>query len=105
MRYLRIKTEDEDKLLETANKLGISVEVFYSSFEIFSEEEAEYRVELLESIHGEINSDRKRQMICDEVRSEIYDNSEYVIDSDYLEDITYRIAGKIIPGYSSGGNN
>lgn len=98
MSYLKINMEDKEKALELFKQQGIDFDIFESPIDVFAEEEAEYRLSIIEENYCTIGDKEKREEILAEIYNKLLDSEEY-IDSDYIENVSYNALRKVLPDF------
>ena len=98
MSYLKINMKDKEKALELFKQQGIDFDIFESPIDVFAEEEAEYRLSIIEENYCTIDNEEKREEILTEIYNILLDCEEY-INSDYIENVAYNALEKILPDF------
>lgn len=97
MSYLKIKEQDETKVLQLLKENGIDVDCYLTSWHLLARDEAEYRLSDIESQYSIINDHNKREQIINKI-CETLMNFNF-IDEDYISDIVDEAIKIFLPDY------
>lgn len=93
--YIVVDDENKDEAIKVLNDNDIDFKSYYNLFDIFGENEAEFRVNQYEEENGiKLNEEIREKILSDLIIE--YSNSENILDADYIYDYAQNNISKYI---------